>query len=306
MATSSGNSSASKRGRLRWLGLLVLLVALASWWSARRDIHDPPAGRDTTAVSPADSPAPSTDPRPHTAGPVHRPPGKDFPRPTLRDLADRHETKPDAEEWDLLLRLLQQELPESPAEEDRDLSDAVAARFAAHAGACQVDELASIYHNSPSMEIGQRALEVLGTLQSEDFQSRAREIIADATLPADDQIVTALARSLASNGSAADIALILDRIDTGKARSHSEYNGMDGLMSAVHQALAAEMEQVLCEALSNNIRTWPSRLAAAGALRNHATSASTQALSHAAQNDPDPRVATAAAESLAHLRTPEE
>lgn len=237
---------------------------------------------------------------------MKRPPAKDSPSPTLRDLADRHEARPDAEEWDLLLRLLQQELPESAVEEDREFADVVKARFAAHAGARQVDELASIYHNSSSMEIGQRALEVLGTLQSEEFQLRARQIIADATLPADDQVVTALARSLAGNGTAADIALILDRIDTGKARSQSEYNGMDGLMSAIHQALAPEMEQVLCDALSSNTRTWPARLAAAAVLRNHATSASTQALSQAAQNDPDPRVATAAAESLAHLRTPEE
>jgi hypothetical protein len=223
-------------------------------------------------------------------------------------LTDRHETKPDADEWEKLLVVLRQPLPESPSEEDRDITDAVKARFSAHAGAEQIDELASIFRYSSSMEVGQNALEVLGTLQSEDFQQRAREIIADVTLPADDPVVTALARSLARNGTAPDLVLILDRIDNGKAEEQTEYDGMEGLMSAIHGALAAEMEPVLCEAVSNktNARTWRSRFAAATALRNHSTPASTRALSQAARNDPDARVVNAAAESLADLRTPEE
>lgn len=288
---------------------MVLFAAVSLWWLAQEDARDVPTEKDAITASPGDaasSPAPST--RPGATSTTHRSPEKNLPRPTLLELAVRHETKPDAGEWDTLLGLLKQPLPESPSEEDREIAEAVKARFAAHAGSAQIDELASIFHNSSSMEIGQNALEILSTLQSAEFQARAREIVADTSLPADDQIVTALARSLAHNGTPQDIALILDRIDTGKARDPSEYDGMDGLMSAIHGALAPEMEPVLCDALSNTdgSRTWLSRLAAATALQNHSTSSSTRALSQAAQSDPDPRVAAAAADSLAYLRTQEE
>jgi hypothetical protein len=280
------------------------MAALAGWWLARRDARPTRPGEDAPLHSTTGSPSP----RPSTASPAKRAARTGFPRPDLRELAARHETKPDAEEWKKLLGLLQQPLPEAPSEEDRDITDAVKARFAAHAGPAQVDELASIFHYSSSMEVGQNALEVLGALQSGDFQQRARQIIADVTLQPDDQVVTALARSLARNGTPQDLMLIFDRIDNGTVRDDTEYNGMDGLMSAIHGALAAEMEPVLCEAVSNkkNARTWPSRLAAASALRNHSTSASTRALSQAARNDPDSRVATEAAESLAYLRAPED
>ena len=304
MAASAGNFSHNKGARLGWLGALVLVAALAGWWLARGD-----GGRTSTGEDAAIHPA--------ARAPVLRPPaafpvGKrvvriDFPRPSFSELAERHEIEPDAAEWKMLLALLQQPLPESPSEEDRDIIDAVKARFAAHAGAEQIDGLASIFQYSSSMEIGQNALEVLGVLQSENFQQRAREIMADASLPADDQVVTALAKSLVREGTPGDLVLVLDRMDNGKAGDPTEYNGMDGLMSAVHGALAVEMEPVLCEALSSHTtRGWTSRLAAAAALRNHATSASTRTLSQAARDDPDSRVAAEAAASLADLRTPEE
>jgi hypothetical protein len=305
MATSSGNSSpANKRRDLRWLGWLVLLAVLPCWWFVRQETSRPPNGGETSIVRTPGQP--STDqPSPRLPA-ANRPLQDALPRPTPAELADRHEATPDGEEWSLLLRLLRQELPAAPSEDDRDLADIVKARYAAHAGAAQVDELASLFHHASSMEIGQRALEILGTLQSENFQPHARSIIADPTLPADDQVVTALARALARSGTPADITLILDRIDTGKANTPSDYNGLEGLMSAVQQALAPEMEPVLRDALTRADRTWPARLAAATALQHHSTSASTQALTQAARHDADPRVAAAAAESLNTLRTPEE
>ncbi len=299
MPTSSGNFSIeTKSRRLRLLGALALLAILPSWWLTR--LHTPPlpVGPDTTSLRPTGSPPP----RPPTSS---RLPPDSLLLPTLRELTERHEIAPDAQEWSILLHLLRQELPAVPSQQDHDLTDAVKARFAAHAGAAQVDQLTSIYLRSSSMEIGQRALEILATLQSEHFQSHARSIISDATLPADDHIVTALARSLARSGTPADIGLILDRIDTGKARGHSEYDGLDGLISAIYGALAPEMEPILCAALTHHNRTWRARFAAATALQHHSTSASTHALSQAARHDADSRVAAAAAESLTQLRTPE-
>lgn len=304
MATSAGNFSRNKTGRLVWLGVLMLTAALTGWWltgrgakrvTAKEGGHSPPETGISERI-------------PSAMSSVKRVVRHEIPRPPLSEMADRHETKPDAGEWEKLLGLLRQPLPESPSDEERDLQDAVKARFAAHAGAAQVDDLVSIFHYASSAEAGQSALDVLGSLQSEDFHQRAREIVSDISLSADDPVVTALARSLVHNGSASDLRLVLDRIDKGKASNPTEYNGMDGLMSAVHGALAEEMEPVLCDAVSNknNSHTWPSRLAAAAALQNHSTPASTRALTDAASNDPDPRVKNQAAESLALLRAPEE
>lgn len=308
MATSHGNSR-SKGGSLRRTGALVLAVALvAAWWLVGLDKRESTARRNAAEVSPVDSPALPGGTGEGTKDRVRPKGGKEFARPTLANLTQRHEIRPDEQEWESLLWLLQDKLPDPPAEEDREIAEAVMARFTAHAGARQVDELASIYRNSSSMEVGQRALEVLGALQSEEFQERAREIIADSTLPADDQVVTALARSLVGSGTPGDLVMILDRIDTGKARDHTEYNGMDGLMSAVGQAMDPEMAEVLCDALANKggTRTWTARLAAAAALQHHATSRSTHELTQAAGNDGDERVVAEARDSLEVLRRVEE
>lgn len=307
MATSPGNSR-TKGGSLRWTGALVLAVSLvAGGWLVRRD-DDRATTTDgkARAVSGENSPALSGDAGEGAKPRDGRPGGKDFPRPTIRELTERHEIAPDEEEWESLLRLLQEKLPDPPTEEDREIAEAVMARFTAHAGTRQVDDLASIYRNASSMEVGQRALEVLGTLQSEEFQERAREIIADKTLPADEQAVTALARSLVASGEPRDLVMILDRIDTGKARDHTEYDGMDGLMAAVTRAMDPEMEDTLCDALGSQGRTWTSRLAAAAALQHHATSRSTRVLSEAAAGDRDERVRNEAAESLRVLRNVDE
>jgi hypothetical protein len=304
MAASAGNFSRNKTGRLVWLGLLVLMGALTGWWLAGRGTK-----RVTAKEGGPSRPAMGISERiPHEMSSVKRVVRDESPLPALRELAGRHETKPDAGEWEKLLGLLRQPLPESPSEEDRDVLDAVKARFAAHAGSAQVDDLVSVFHYASSAEAGQNALDVLGSLQSEDFHQRAREIVSDLSLATDDPVVTALARSLVRNGSASDLMLVLDRIDKGKSSNPSENNGMDGLMSAVHGALAEEMEPALCDAVSNRNRshTWPSRLAAAAALQNHSTPASTRALTDAASNDPDPRVRSQAGESLSVLRTPEE
>jgi hypothetical protein len=286
----------------------VLAVALvAAGWLVTLDRRESTARKDGARALPADSPAlpgNATEMKDDRLRPTGR---KDFQRPATGELAERHEIKPDDKEWENLLRLLRAKLPEPPTEEDREIVEAVMARFTAHAGARQVDDLAAIYRNASSAEAGQRALEVLGTLQSEEFQERAREIISDSTLPADDQVVTALARSLVGSGTPEDVVMVLDRIDTGKARDHTEYNGMDGLMAAVGLAMDPEMEDVLCEALSNKTgtRTWTARLAAAAALQHHATSGATRALTEA-RNDGDARVAAEARDSLEVLRNVEE
>lgn len=305
MARSFGNSPSNGFG-LRWAAGLILATALAAgWWLTQRSGDDKatPAREDAAAVPGKVSPSLRDDSgkdRGVRAG------GKDFPKPTADELTELHELKPDDAEWDQLLRLLQQKLPDPPSEEDREIAEAVMARFAAHAGARQVDDLASVYRNASSMEVGQRALEVLGTLQSEEFQERAREIVADRTLPADDQVVTALARSLVESGEPGDLVMVLDRIDSGKTNGLTEYNGLDGLMAAVTQAMAPEMEEALCEALANQGRTWTARLAAAAALQHHATSRSTRVLGEAAKNDGDERVRKEAAESLRVLRKVDE
>jgi hypothetical protein len=286
------------------LGLLVLAAALAGGWFLRRETHTAPSGESV----PSHATAGVSSPQPFEASRVKRFAKDPFPRPSLRELTDRHEIKPDEEEWGRLLGMMQEALPEFPSEEERDITEAVKARFAAHAGAAQLDELASLFQYSSSMEVGQNALEVLGALQSEDFLPRAREIVGDVNLSADDQVVTALARSLVRSGTPQDLVLILERINHGKTADQSEYGGMEGLMSAIHGALAEEMEPILCDVLSNKNEShaWQSRLAAAAALQNHSTSGSTSALSRAAENDLDPRVKSQAAESLAHLRTLEE
>lgn len=304
MATSSGNSR-TKHGSLRLAGVLVLTVALvAGWWLMRQEKGKDARTVGDTAASRGEPPAPSggADDGPgNREGKFEK---KSPPRPTIEELTARHEMVPDDAEWDTLLRLLQEKLPDPPTEEEREVAEAVMARFTAHAGARQVDELASAYRNASSMEVAQRALEVLGSLQSDEFQARAREIIADGTLPADDQVVTALARSLVGSGMPEDLEMVLDRIDSGKARDQTEYRGMDGLMAAVTQAMDAEMEEVLCDALANKsgTRTWPARLAAAAALQHHATSRSTGELTRAAGHDVDERVRNEARDSLDVLR----
>lgn len=220
----------------------------------------------------------------------------------MEKLAAEHGQTPTPNEWVELRRILTQAPP-------GELADAAVNRYVAHASLAELEKLREDFLSPLNDQVGQRVLEVFGSLQSPESLKFARKIFNDESLPVSDHLLNACALSLARYGQEPDVEAIFKRLDSAGedlVPDGSLYSDVDGLVAAIGILRNPEIEDFLGRVAKGDVHTTVrSRAAAANALRHYPTVQSTTVLYQLSQNETNPIVRKRAEESLKWIRTPE-